>query len=207
MQDTIPPSTPATPTPSKNDIPPMVSFSITNPVKYLKEWWKNVMGKEGVDVNFKIHPITAVVVALILVAGGASAGWIIKAIQFNAQKVPGLNAIVPTLTPEPTPTPTPDPWKDTAYTGQLQKTDARFYLVTSEAEAVTLEIPDNVNLTKYIGKRILAVGKYNKDTGVLVVSDATDLEVLIQSTAVPTLSPSPTPVPTTSPVLPPDTLY
>src|SRR5690349_2154796 len=96
---------------------PLVSFSITNPITYLKRWWKSVMSKEGVDVSFKVHPITAIAIAVVLVAGGASAGWILKAAQESAQRIPLLNTILPTFIPLAT----PDPWRDTAYSGILRK--------------------------------------------------------------------------------------
>ena len=178
------------------NIPPMVSFSLTNPVTYLKIWWKKVMSGEGIDLRFRIHPLTAIALVTILVAGGAGIGWATKSVL---TQVPVVKEFVLLPTPTPMPTPTPDPWKNAAYTGQLKQAGGNFYLVTTEAEAITLQIPENVNLTKHIGKRILAIGKFNRFTNVLKVSDATDLEILIQSTAVPTVIPSPTATRTPSP--------
>ncbi len=174
---------------TNNSLPALVSFSVTNPVTYLKLWWKRVMSGEGIDLRFRIHPLTAIAIVAILVAGGASIGWISKSVL---TRVPVVREFIPAPTPTPMPTPTPDPWKDTAYTGLLKEAGTRFYLVTNESEAITLSVPENVSLSKLVGKRILAIGKFNKLTGILLVSDATDLEVLIQSTAVPTVPPTPT---------------
>lgn len=177
--------------PEVDNTPPLVSFKITNPVTYLKLWWKKVMRNEGIDFRFRIHPVTAVVLTLVILGGTFSFGFVISALQ----NVPVVNKFIPTPTPVPA---TPNPFQDTAYTGILRETsDGKFYLQTVDAQAITLSIPENVSLMKFVGKRILASGVYNTDTGVMVVQSATDLEVLIQSTAVPTTKP--TPIPTPSP--------
>jgi ParB family chromosome partitioning protein len=82
--------------------------------------------------------------------------------------------------------------RDTAYAGILRKTaEEKFYLQTGDGQAVTLFVSVNVNLNKYIGKKIFASGRYNKLDDILYVTDASDLEVLIQSSPIPTLSPTP----------------
>lgn len=43
--------------------PDLLNFRITNPVTYLRLWWKKVMSKEGIDFRFRIHPVTAVILA------------------------------------------------------------------------------------------------------------------------------------------------
>jgi hypothetical protein len=74
----------------------------------------------------------------------------------------------------------------------LRKTaEEKFYLQTGDGQAVTLFVSVNVNLNKYIGKKIFASGRYNKLDDILYVTDASDLEVLIQSSPIPTLSPTP----------------
>lgn len=147
------------------------------------------MYMEGIDFRFRIKPITATILATILVAGGAGFGWMGNSLL---TKVPVVRDLVPTPTP---PTPTPDPWRDTAYAGILRKvSEGKYYLQTGEGQAVTLSVPQNVNLEKLIGRRIFASGRFNLQTQVLEVESATDLEVLPQSAVlVPTISPSPTP--------------
>jgi len=168
---------------SSKNIPPLLSFEVNNPVTYLKLWWKKIMGNEGIDFRFRIRPLTAVALVLIFSLGGFGLG------RFTLP----ANSVITKYVPQLAPAPSPDPWKETAYTGLLKQTSGRFYLVTSEAEAITLELPNNVNLTKYLGKRILAVGRFNKSTLIMQVTDASDLEVLIQSVPVPVTSPVPTP--------------
>ena len=178
---------------SLKNVPPLVSLEVSNPIAYLKVWWQKVMSNEGIDFRFRIRPLTAMALVAILAAGGFWLGrW--------TMPLPVPEQIIKYL-PQLAPTPTPNPWKETAYIGSLRKTGERFYLLTEQAEAISLAVPDNVNLTKYLGKRILAVGKYNRSTGILQVMSAEDLEVVIQSAPVPTAVPtlSPTAVPTTTP--------
>jgi hypothetical protein len=67
-------------------------------------------------------------------------------------------------------------------------------MTTSSSELITLQVPENIELSDFVGKRILAIGKYNKAGKLLVVSDAKSLEVLPKS---------PVPIPTVSPTLTP----
>jgi len=177
--------------PSKTPEPPLVNFQISNPVTYLKAWWKRIMANEGIDFRFRIRPVTAIAITTTLIAGSFGLGRI---------TLPPSNPIIKYI-PQLAPTPTPNPWRDTAFSGLLKQSVNRFYLVTSDAEAITLEVPTNVNLVKYIGKRIFATGRYNQTTGILHVTDASDLEVLIQSAPIPTIiiTATPTITPTLTP--------
>ncbi len=174
---------------------PLVEVKVTNPVTYLKNWWNKVMGKEGIDFSFRIHPVTAVAMAVAIALVSFGAGRFSINIPFLKYEV--VNS--------PAPTPTPLIWKETAYTGTLQfsTSTGKFYLmVTSSSELITLEVPENINLTDYVGKRILAIGNYNKSKKILEVTDAKTLEVLPKTQiSIPTTipSPSPSPEPTTSP--------
>lgn len=165
--------------------PPLVDIKITNPLTYLKRWWDKVIGNEGVDFRLHFHPLTAIVITLIVLSVGFGLGW----------------QVSPTPSPSPSPTPTPEPQlKDTAFIGTLHysQTTAKFYLVTSSsAEAITLVVPAAIDLEPLIGKRILAAGNYSKSTRTLEVLDAKDMEILPKSplpipTATPETSPSAT---------------
>ncbi|MFZ5933036.1 MAG: hypothetical protein ACOYT7_03115, partial [Patescibacteria group bacterium] len=104
--------------------------------------------------------------------------------------------------PEPVSLPTPDPWRETGFTGTLQYSSqtGKFYLLTTSSEAITLEVPANVNLENSVGKRIFAAGRYNKTTRILIVSDTKDLEVLPKNPVpIPTTSASPSPISTIIP--------
>ncbi|WKZ25504.1 MAG: hypothetical protein QY322_03920 [bacterium] len=175
--------------PTSNQEPPLVT--VTNPVTYLRRWWERVMGKEGIDFRFTIHPVTAVLMVAVIATIGFGAGRIslpdgVKIPFFEFGNVP---------TAKPTSTPLVE-WKETAFTGKLQYSSAtkKYFLVTTSSEAITLDVPSNLDLTSLIGKRIMAVGEYHKATKLLRVFDVKDLEVLPNTPVpIPTIEPTSTP--------------
>lgn len=184
---------------SDSSLPPLLSFAVTNPVTYLKLWWKKVFAGEGIDLKLRIHPLTALAVAGIIAAGGFSLG------RFSLPPTNPIVKYIPQLVAAPTPT--PNMWRETAFTGLLRysTTTKKFYLETGEGEAITLEVPTNVTLTKYVGRRIFATGNLNTQSGVLLVTEATDLELLpAQQTLIPTVAVSPSATPFQ--ISPPSTL-
>lgn len=165
---------------------PLVQITVSNPLTAIRLWISKLLANEGVDVRLKIHPLTVLAAAAIFTAGGFGLGRFV------------LPAPIIKYIPQLAPQPTPNPWKDTAFSGFLRYSQItkKFYLETAAAEAITLEVPANVILTKYIGRRIFATGRLNTQTGILVVTEATDLELLpTQVTHIPEISPSP-PTPT-----------
>ncbi len=165
--------------------PPLVNLKVTNPVTYFKNWWKKLMANEGIELKgqLKVHALTAIAIPIIafiiLVTGTFTIGILINYIL----KTPAAPLVPAVLLP----TPTTDPWRASAFSGLLRQTGSTYYLVTGDGEAITLSVPQNTNLEKYLGKRIFATGRYNSQTGVLVVNEASDLEVLPNGvTTVPT---------------------
>lgn len=173
--------------PTSNQEPPLVT--ITNPVTYLRRWWDKVMGKEGIDFRFTVHPITAVLIAAVTATIGFGVG---RFVLPDGVKIPFFEFGV-TSTPKPIFTPVAE-WKETAFSGKLQHSIAtqKYFLLTTSAEAITLEVPSNLDLLTLVGKRIMAVGEYNKATKLLLVSDVKDLEVLPNT---------PVPIPTVEPTI------
>jgi len=164
--------------------PLLVDLKVTNPIVYVKAWWKRIIANEGVDFRFRIRPLTAMAIAAIVAAGGFGLGRL-------AIPEP-ITRYIPILAPSSS----PNPWRETAFTGILHFTQAnqKYYLITSASEAITLDVPHNVNMSQLVSRRILAVGKLNTQTGILVVTDASDLEILpAQVVPVPTTLPSPSP--------------
>lgn len=195
-------SSPKRPNLYKPNDPPLFSFQITNPVTYLKLWFKKVWANEGIILHLRIRPLTIIIVALLL--AGTSFGiskYLAAFLPFEVFPTETLITAPPSL-----PAPTPNPWIKTAYVGSLHKTESKFYLIISSGEAITLEIPANINLSTLIGKRILAFGDYNQITKTLKVIDASDMEVLPAKTvSIPTfaVTPTATPSPASNPTLNP----
>lgn len=165
--------------------PPLVDLKVANPVNYLKIWWAKIIGNEGVEMSFKIRPLTAIAIATVVGIAGFGVGRITVP--------PQVASYIPFLA---TPTPSPDPWRETAFTGvvRFSQSSDKYYLEVGSGETVTLQAPGIVNLSKLVGKRILAVGSVNQSTNVLKVIDVSDLEVLpTLAVPIPTLIPTPTP--------------
>jgi hypothetical protein len=167
-------------TTAKPTDPPLFSFSVTNPITYLKKWWKQVMRNEGVDLRMRIHPVTAFAIAGIMIGAGFGVGRVSVPPQI-AQYIPaGLL---------PSPTPTPNPWRITTLTGTLHTgSGGQYYLVTQFTEAITLQLPTDAVLTAAIGKRVLLTGLFNDNTKTLRVDKVGDMQVITQSLPVRTSS-------------------
>lgn len=175
--------------------PPLVSFSVTNPLTYIRKWWKAVMDGEGIDIRLKIHPFTAV--AIVLAVGGVSFGLGRASLWGQVTKY------VPMLaTPSPVPSPSPSTWREAAFAGTLQVQSKRYFLLTSESQALLLELPADVDPSKWIGKRILASGMFDASLMVLKVKEASDLELVTEVKSLPTAVPTPTPEATPTPLPP-----
>ncbi|MBP9759662.1 hypothetical protein KBD45_08275 [Candidatus Dojkabacteria bacterium] len=185
--------------------PDLVNIKITNPLVYIKYWWKKIMANEGLEVKIKAKPLTVFGVALIIFSLTFGLGGVVLPTFFPWVKINNE------ITMNPSPSPSPIVVKDTALRGKLTKTNSipsKFYLVTSSTEAVILNVPTGFNLNLLVGKRILAVGIYDSKNKILEVKDIQDLEVL-SATPVPipttTGAPNPTetPIPTIMPTVTP----
>jgi len=173
--------------------PPLVDIKVTNPVTYFKKWWARIIGNEGIDFRLHVRPLTAIFIAVAIASISFGVGRFV--LPFN---IPFFEY---NYTPENI-IPVEPVWKDTAYTGVVQYSEAtqKYFLVASSSEAITLDVPESVNLERLIGKRILVVGSYSKTSRVLVVKDAKDMEVLPKSPVpLPTLPPTPSLTPEATP--------
>jgi len=167
------------------------------------------MANEGLEAKVKVKPITAIAIAVSLFSLAFGLGGVVFPFAFPWLKL--NNQVVNNASP----TPIPSEWKETAIKGTLKKTTTdpvKFFLLISSDEAVTLQVPQGINLTSLIGRRILATGNYNQKQKLLIVSDVQDLEVLSTTPIpIPTNSPTPkpteipSPVPTTIPTVEPTT--
>ena len=170
------------------DEPPLVSLVVSNPVTYFRIWWKKVIAGEGIDLKLRIHPLTTLILAILLLMGGFGVGRL---------TFPPQSPIIKYF-PQLAPSPTPNPWQETAFTGILHylPTADRFSLETrSSTSALLLTVPSSINLTPYIGKRLLLYGLYNAHTQVFEVLESTPLELLpLKPSPIPTVSVIPTPV-------------
>lgn len=182
--------------------PDLVNLKVTNPLVYIKYWWKRIMANEGLEAKIKVKPITAIAIAVALFSLAFGLGGVVFPFAFPWLKL--NNQVVNNTSP----TPAPSEWKETAIKGTLKKTTVeptKFFLLISSDEAVTLQVPQGINLTTLVGRRILATGNYNQKQKLLIVSDVQDLEVL-STTPIPIPTNSPSPKPTETPTITPTTI-
>ncbi len=182
--------------------PDLVNFRITNPLVYIKYWWKKIMAHEGITIKITAKPVTVFGVALIAFSLAFGLGGVVLPFAFPWIKVKS-NAV----SVQQSPTPTPNDWRETAIKGTLKKTNTipvKFFLLTSSDEAVTLQVPTNLNLLSLVGRRILVTGNYNQKQKTLIISDVQDLEVLPTTPVpIPTQTPAPTNTPASTPTIEP----
>ena len=173
--------------------PPLVDVKVSNPITYIKSWWKKVIGNEGMEIRIKIKPLTAILITIIIVT--LCLGITKVVLPFN----------IPFLEFNSEATSTPIAYRQTAFVGILRflESNNKYFLEINSAEAITLEIPENINLDKFIGRRIFAIGEYYDGDRLLKVADVTDLEIFPENIIpIPTLEPTPTPTvtPTSTPI-------
>jgi hypothetical protein len=162
--------------------PPLLFLRISNPVTYIKRWWKRLIGNEGLELRLRVKPLTAITIAVALGLFGFGVGRV---------SVPANSPIIKYI-PQLAALPTANPWRETAFSGTLRSTNGNIYLFTTESEALTLKVPSNLSLSNYVGKRILAKGLYNENQRLLNIVKAEDVELLnIKPLKIPTIVPPP----------------
>lgn len=190
--DPVPPVVSYKKTANQSD--PLVNFQVNNPIPPLKRLLKRIFANE--EITIKIPVLTAI--AIIAFGLGGASGFLTALKVRLRESIP----VVATIFPTEAALATPNPWNATTLFGMLSKqTSGSYFLVSQNGDAIKLTAPTNVNLEKLVGKRILATGTFNAQAKEMLVEEASDLLLFNSTSAVPTLSPSPTPIPTPSSTL------
>lgn len=146
----------------QKDDPPLIDLEITNPVTYFKLWWKKVIGNEGVDVkfSFKIKPLTAMFLVLVI----AGAGY-------------GVGRITALLEQTPVAKYLPLPVSETSarlnvFTGRLHyNSDQRqYFLITNEVEGIRIQPMNFEGIGNFRDKYVYAIGVFDPLTRTLNLS-------------------------------------
>jgi hypothetical protein len=183
--------------------PPLVDVKVTNPITYIKSWWKKIIGNEGIEIKVKVRPLTAIAISVILITVTFGIGYF----KFPF-KIPFFEYGVKEESFPPNTL-----FRETAFSGTLRydRLGRKYYLLTETSEAINLLVPKDVDLKEFKDRRIFATGYYYSDTRTLKVESATDLELLPEKaetipTSTSTSTPATTPeatithVPTLTPV-------
>ena len=95
--------------------PDLVNLKVTNPLVYIKYWWKRILANEGLEAKVKVKPLTIFGLAIIIFSGVFGLGGVVFPIFFPNLKI--NNNVVTTTTL----TSIPEILKDTALKGTLTK--------------------------------------------------------------------------------------
>ena len=168
---------------TSNQTDPLVNFQINNPIPPLKRLLKKIFANE--EITIKIPVLTAI--AIVAFGLGGASGFITAVKTQLANNIP----LVATIFPTPSVPPSPSPWISTTLFGTVSKTSNQYFLISEAGSVVRLLAPQNVNLDRLLGKKILATGLYNKETNDMKVEEAADLLLFSSTAPVPTTVPTP----------------
>lgn len=128
----------------ESEIPPVVDLKVTNPVTYLKLWWKKIMSGEGISI--RIHPVTAILLVLTLSSSSFFFG------RFFQLKSDLLETYLPQFASVST--------IEAAFTGKLYISEGKYYLTQSESQALLIK-PGQLNISSYTHQNVFVSGKFN----------------------------------------------
>lgn len=128
----------------KSEIPPIVDLKITNPVTYIKLWWRKVMSGEGISI--RIHPVTAILIAISVTGGSFFLGRYLQLrsdlIEKYIPQFAGINSI------------------DAAFSGTLYAANGQYFLTQGESQAVRIK-PNVTDMSPYLSQRVFVSGKFD----------------------------------------------
>ena len=165
---------------------PVLSVTVTNPFKKILYWLDQIRKKQTTTFAVKLSiPLIALPVII-----------------FAAFQVGRSSVVLPFLSsPSPTPpthnqSPSPTPAVPYSRSGTLKvaKTtnQIKYVLALKNGENVLLEIPQNIELTKYQNKQVLVTGYYMRQANAIKVLEIAEIEIYNETTiASPTQSSSP----------------
>ncbi len=162
---------------------PILQVTVTNPLKKILYWLDQIRKKQTTTFAIKLSiPLIALPVII-----------------FAAFQVGRSSLVIPFLqnpTPTPVVKPSPNPPVPYSRSGTLKiaKTGSqtKYVLALKNGENVLLEVPQDIQLTKYQNKLVLVTGIYNRQSNVITVTEIAEIEV-ISETSLTNSSPIPSP--------------
>lgn len=178
-------------TPTSNINPefekPILSVTVTNPFKKILYWLDQIRKKQTTTFAVKLSiPLIALPVIIFAAFQVGKKSAILPFINFPASPTPTTVA-----------SPSPVPYSRSG-TLKVAKTanQTKYVLALKNGENVLLEVPKDIELTKYQNKLVLVTGYYNRQANLIAVTEIAEIEVFNETTIT---SPSPTPSPAASP--------
>jgi hypothetical protein len=145
---------------------PLVDIKVTNPITYIKSWWKKVLGGEGIDLRLKVKPLTAVAISFVVVSVSMGVGRFVLPVKIPFFEYSG-NVINQAENMQ-------------AFVGTLHFANYSkiYYLVTNDAGVVTVKGLNKTEMDELIGKKILVAGEYDKSIKTMKIEDIGDVELI-----------------------------
>ena len=147
---------------------PLVSLSVNNPFKKILYWLDQIRRHQTTTFALKISiPLIALPVVIVGV--------------FSLGRAYGISFQKAQVSPTPPPVVASPAPVEISRAGTLKiaksTTQIRYLLSLKNGEIVTLVVPTTIDLTKYANKQVLVTGSYNKNTGILTVSDIAEITI------------------------------
>ena len=162
---------------------PILQVTVTNPLKKILYWLDQIRRKQTTTFAIKLSiPLIALPVIIFAAFQLGRSSAVLPFIKYQSS---------PTPTNLPSPSPVPYSRSGTLKIARTTN-QIKYVLALKNGENVLLEIPQNIELTKYQNKQVLVTGYYNRQANVITLTEIAEIELFNETILA---SPSPTPAP------------
>ena len=162
---------------------PVLQITVSNPLKKILYWLNEIRKKQTTTFAVKLSiPLIALPVIIFAAFQLGRSSAVLPFIKYQSS---------PTPTNLPSPSPVPYSRSGTLKIARTTN-QIKYVLALKNGENVLLEIPQNIELTKYQNKQVLVTGYYNRQANVITLTEIAEIELFNETTLA---SPSPTPAP------------
>lgn len=166
---------------------PVLQVTVSNPLKKILYWLDQIRKKQTTTFAVKLSiPLIALPVIIFAAFQVGRSSVVLPFIKYppaTSNQLPATN-----------PSPSPVPYSRSGIL-KIAKTEGqiKYVLALKNGENVLLEVPTNIQLTKYQNKQVLVTGIYNRQANVISVLEIAEIELFNETSLA---SPTPTPIPT-----------
>ena len=166
---------------------PVLVVTITNPFKKILYWLDQIRKRQTTTFAVKLSiPLIALPVIIFAAFQVGRSSVVLPFLQSS----PATSYQQPVTSPPPVPYSRSGTLKVAKTTNQI-----KYVLALKNGENVLLEIPQNIELTKYQNKQVLVTGYYMRQANSIKVLEIAEIELISETTIT---NPSPTPLPSPS---------
>lgn len=165
---------------------PILQVTVSNPLKKILYWLDQIRRKQTTTFAVKLSiPLIALPVIIFAAFQIGRGSVVLPFIKWNSP--------TPAATIKPSPSPTPQVPYSRSGILKVAKTgnQIKYVLALKNGENVLLEVPSNIQLSKYQNKQVLVTGYYNRQANSIAVTEIAEIELFNETTLA-----SPTPIPT-----------